>query len=74
MFQKKRECFRRFFSEEIVSENGRMFQKELLQKKCVSEEHLNVSEECPPANIDGLSALLLMFSLLLNSTVDADIL
>jgi hypothetical protein len=72
MFQKKRECFRRNcfrkwwnVSEEIVSEEV-CFRSILLK-------HLNVSEECPPANIDGLSALL-MFSLPLNSMVDTDIL
>jgi hypothetical protein len=63
MFQKKRECF----SEEIVSaEEEACFRRILLK-------HLNVSEERPPANIDALSALN-MFSLPLNSTVNADIL
>jgi hypothetical protein len=40
-------------SEEIVSGNGQMFQKKLFQKILLN--HLNVSEECRPANIEGLS-------------------
>jgi hypothetical protein len=56
-------------SEEIVSENCQMFQKKLFQNNLL--RHLNVSEECPPANIDGLSIAHVLTSV--NSMADADI-
>jgi hypothetical protein len=67
------ECFRRnvnlsedIVSEDIVSENSQMFQKN-------SSERFECFRRSLPANIDGLSVLH-MFSLPLNNTVEADIL